>query len=306
MTLSTIRLGPIALVAVCWACLYAVEAPKRGMNPEDYAALAPFLNSSTEFFKIAIGDGIVLDGYMLKPPAFDQSRKYPVIVYVYGEPASESVVDQWGNERGLFHRALANDGYLVVCFDNRGTPAPKGREWRKVIYKSLGVLPPREQTEAIHALAAARPYIDESRIGVWGWSSGGSNTLNLLFRSPETYRVGVAVAPLTELKLYDTIYQERYMGLPDANADAYRRAAPINFAEGLKGKLLIIHGSGDDNVHIQGTEMLLNRLIELGKQFDFMEYPNRSHAINEGQGTLLHLHRMIARYLEENLPAGSR
>ena len=263
-------------------------------------------NLPAEFLKVTLANGVTLDGFMLKPPAFDPARKYPVIVYVYGEPANASVVDRWGAERALFHRALAKDGYLIVCFDNRSTPAPKGREWRKVIYKNLGVIPPNEQAEALHLLMNQRKYIDQSRVGVWGWSSGGCNTLNLMFRSPDTYHVGVAVAPVTDLSLYDTIYLERYMGLPEVNAAEYKRASSINFAEGLKGKLLIVHGSGDDNVHYQGTEMLINRLIELDKPFEFMEYPNRSHSINEGKGTSLHLHRLIARYLEEHLPAGPR
>jgi len=168
------------------------------------------------------------------------------------------------------------------------------------------VLSTQEQTEAVLALARQRSYVDVTRVGVWGWSGGGTNTLNLMFRAPDLFRVGVAVAPVPDQKLYDTIYQERYMGLPVENAEGYRSGSAINFAEGLRGKLLIVHGSGDDNVHFQGTQKLLNRLIELGKPFDFMEYPNRTHAISEGRGTTLHVYSLIARYIEEHLSAGPR
>src|SRR5437867_4062223 len=145
-----------------------------------------------------------------------------------------------------------------------------------------------------------------TRVAVWGWSGGGTNTLNLIFRSPDLYKVGMAVAPVPDQRLYDSVYQERYMGLPQDNPDGYREGSAINFAEGLKGRLLIVHGSGDDNVHFQGTELLVNRLIELGKSFDFMVYPGRTHAIIEGPGTRLHLYRLLARYLEEHLPQGPR
>ncbi|HEX7138791.1 MAG TPA: prolyl oligopeptidase family serine peptidase [Vicinamibacterales bacterium] len=224
----------------------------------------------------------------------------------YGEPAGQTVVDRWGGDRGLFHRALADEGYVIASFDNRGTPAPKGAAWRKVIYGTVGELSAKEQTAAVIALAAKYSYIDRDRIGVWGWSGGGSNTLNLMFRSPDVYRVGVSVAPVPDQRLYDTIYQERYMGLPQENAAGYLVGSPINFAEGLKGKLLVIHGSGDDNVHYQGTERLVNRLVELGKPFDLMVYPNRTHAISEGPGTSLHVHALIARYFLEHLPPGPR
>jgi dipeptidyl-peptidase-4 len=217
-----------------------------------------------------------------------------------------TVLDAWMGDGTLFHRALADDGYLIASFDNRGTPAPKGRAWRKAVYGAVGVLSAEEQTEAVLALARERPYVDVTRVGVWGWSGGGSNTLNLMFRSPDLFRVGVSVAPVPDQKLYDTIYQERYMGLPEENAEGYRSGSPINFAEGLRGKLLIVHGSGDDNVHFQGTQKLVNRLIELGKPFEFMEYPNRTHSISEGSGTTLHGSSLIARYIEEHLPAGAR
>ncbi|HEY7114564.1 MAG TPA: S9 family peptidase [Thermoanaerobaculia bacterium] len=273
-------------------------------NAEVAAKAAPLLASKSEFFRLPIGDGVALDAWLLTPPDFDPSRKYPLLVYVYGEPAGQTVVDQWGGDRGLFHRALAAQGYLVASFDNRGTPAPRGAAWRKIVYGAVGALTSKDQAAAVKALAAARPYVDASRVAIWGWSGGGSSTLNAMFRFPDVYRVGIAVAPVPDQKLYDTIYQERYMGLPQDDADGYKLGSPINFAEGLQGRLLLVHGSGDDNVHYQGTEMLVNRLIELGKTFDLMVYPNRTHAINEGKGTSLHLHRLIARYLLTNLPPG--
>jgi dipeptidyl-peptidase-4 len=206
----------------------------------------------------------------------------------------------------LFHRALTDAGYIVVSFDNRGTPAPKGAAWRKVIYGTVGDLSSREQAAAIRALAARHAFIDRDRIGVWGWSGGGSNTLNTMFRFPDVYKVGVSVAPVPDQLLYDTIYQERYMGLPQDNAKGYRIGSPINFADGLKGKLLLVHGSGDDNVHYQGTERLVNRLVALVKPFDLMVYPNRTHAIAEGPGTTAHIHRRIAHHFLDHMPPDAR
>ncbi len=264
------------------------------------------LLAPAEFFRVEVDGGVSLDGWMLKPSHFDPARRYPVVFYVYGEVASQTVVDRWGGARMLFHRALAEAGYLVVSVDNRGTPAPKGEAWRKVVYGTVGVLSSTEQASAVRALAARYPFLDRERVGVWGWSGGGSNTLNAMFRFPDVYQVGVAVAPVPDQRLYDTVYQERYMGLPQDNAEGYRLGSPINFAEGLRGKLLLVHGSGDDNVHYQGTELLVNRLVSLGKRFDLMVYPNRTHAIAEGSGTSEHVHRLIARYFLDNLPPGAR
>jgi dipeptidyl-peptidase-4 len=237
---------------------------------------------------------------MLKPARFDPTRKYPLIVYVYGEPAGVTVTDRWGGGRTLFHRALSEAGYVVVSVDNRGTPTLKGAAWRKIIYGTVGDLSSKDQAAAARQLLARHPFIDPDRVAIWGWSGGGSSTLNAMFRFPDLYKVGVSVAPVPDQQLYDTIYQERYMGLPQENAAGYRLGSPINFAEGLKGRLLIIHGSGDDNVHYQGTERLVNRLVSLGKPFDLMVYPNRTHSISEGEGTSLHLHALIARYLVEH------
>jgi dipeptidyl-peptidase-4 len=270
------------------------------------AKVAPLLIPPVEFFKVSIGPGVSLDGWILKPRGFDPKKRYPVIVHVYGEPAGQTVTDRWGGGGMLFHRALAEAGYLVVSFDNRGTPAPKGAAWRTIVYGTVGDLSSKDQAAAVRALAAERPYVDESRVGVWGWSGGGSNTLNAMFRFPDVFRVGVSVAPVPDQRLYDTIYQERYMGLPQDNSEGYRVGSPINFAEGLQGNLLIVHGSGDDNVHYQGTERLINRLIELGKPFDTMVYPNRTHSISEGPGTTPHIYKLIARYFLEHLSPGPR
>jgi dipeptidyl-peptidase-4 len=270
------------------------------------ARLRPVVTPAVDFFTIPIEGGVSLDGWMLKPSDFDPSQRYPVIVFVYGEPAGQTVVDRWGGGRTLFHRALAEAGYIVVSMDNRGTPAPKGAAWRRIVYGTVGDLSSKDQAAAIRALAARHTYLDAGRIGIWGWSGGGSNTLNAMFRFPDVYKVGVSVAPVPDQRLYDTIYQERYMGLPQQNAEGYRIGSPIHFAEGLKGRLLVVHGSGDDNVHYQGTERLVNRLVELGKPFDLMVYPNRSHAISERPGTTPHVYRLIARYFLEHLPAGGR
>jgi dipeptidyl-peptidase-4 len=258
------------------------------------------------FLQVDAGQGVKLDGWLIKPADFDSSKSYPLLVYVYGEPASTTVRDSWGGSRDLWFHMLANDGYLVASFDNRGTPSLKGRDWRKIIYGSVGELASRDQAAAVRTLARTHSYVDSTRVGVWGWSGGGSMTLNLMFRSPELYKVGMSVASVPDQRLYDTIYQERYMGLPTSTADGYRRGSPINFAEGLRGKLLIVHGSGDDNVHFQGFERLTNRLVELGKEFDMMVYPNRSHCICEGEGTAVHLYHLLTRYLTTNLPAGGR
>ncbi|MCX6585712.1 MAG: S9 family peptidase [Acidobacteria bacterium] len=290
--------------------LVSLPEHKRVRLLEDNAALranaAGTVEPPVEFLQLELASGPVVDGWLLKPRGFDPAKRYPLVVYVYGEPAGVTVTDGWPGARGLFHRALAAEGYLVASFDTRGTPALKGRAWRKSIYGAVGVISAQEQTEAVTALGRLKSYVDVSRVGVWGWSGGGSNTLNLMFRSPDLFRVGVSVAPVPDQRLYDTIYQERYMGLPEENAAGYRSGSPIHHAEGLRGKLLLVHGSGDDNVHIQGTQKLVNRLIELGKPFDYMDYPNRTHAIAEGEGTTLHLYRLIARYLTMHLPAGGR
>lgn len=259
-----------------------------------------------EFFRVALPDSATLDGWMIRPEHFDSTKKYPILFYVYGEPAGQTVRDAWMGGQRLWFQLLANQGYLVASVDNRGTPAPKGRAWRKVVYGAVGVLSAREQADAVRVLERTRPYVDSTRVGIWGWSGGGTNTLNAMFRYPDVYDVGMSVAPVPDQRLYDTIYQERYMNTPENNPEGYKQGSAINFAEGLKGELLLVHGSGDDNVHFQGSQRLLNRLISLNKQVDFMQYPNRSHCICEGQGTTLNIYSLLTRYLITHLTPGGR
>jgi len=271
-------------------------------NAQLKTRLASLEQGPREFFRVDIGGGAKLDGWMIKPPGFDASRKYPVLFYVYGEPASQTVVDSWGGGTYLWHLMLSQMGYIVVSVDNRGTPAPRGREWRKSIYGKIGVLNGADQAAAAQAIAKW-PFVDPQRLGVWGWSGGGATTLNVMFRTPDVYKMGMSVAPVTDLRYYDTIYQERYVGLPQENPEAYRLGSPVTFASQLKGDLLVVHGSGDDNVHYQNTEALVNALVKANKPFQMMAYPNRTHCICEGEGTSLHLFSLLTRYLREHLPA---
>lgn len=270
------------------------------------ATVDKLAQTPVEFLRVDIGADVKLDGWLMKPPGFEPEKKYPLVFYVYGEPAGQAVLDRWGEKKYLWHLMLAQQGYVVACVDNRGTPAPRGREWRKAAYRRVGTLASEEQSAAARELLKRFSYLDEARVGVWGWSGGGSMTLNLLFRYPDLYRTGMSVASVPDMRLYDTIYQERYMGLPQDNAVDYEQGSPITHAAGLQGNLLIVHGTGDDNCHVQGMEKLTNRLIELNKPFSMMTYPNRSHSINEGKTTSLHLFGLLTRYLHSNLPAGPK
>ncbi|HEX8737449.1 MAG TPA: S9 family peptidase [Pyrinomonadaceae bacterium] len=274
-------------------------------NAELQAKIDALKKGPHEFFKIDIGGGVTLDGYMLKPPGFDAGKKYPILFYAYGEPAAQTVLDNWGDTEYLWHLMLSQQGYIVASVDNRGTPAPKGRAWRKAIYRKNGIVNSADQAGAVKAMIAKMPFIDASRVGIWGWSGGGVSTLNAMFRYPDVYRMGMAVAPVPDQRFYDTIYTERYMGMPDANAADYKQSSPITHAAGLKGDLLIVHGTGDDNVHYQGTEVLINELIKLNKPFSMMAYPNRTHSISEGENTTRHLYNLLTRYLYEHLPVNA-
>jgi dipeptidyl-peptidase-4 len=200
---------------------------------------------------------------------------------------------------------MAKDGYIYVSVENRGTPAPKGRLWRKSIYRQIGRLNIRDQAMAANEILKW-PFVDSSRVAVWGWSGGGSSTLNLLFQYPQVYKTGIAVAAVGNQLSYDNLYQERYMGLPQENREDFDAGSPITYAMNLRGNLLYIHGTGDDNVHYQNAERLLNALIKYDKLFQFMAYPNRSHSIYEGEGTREHLSHLYTDYLRSHCPGGGR
>jgi dipeptidyl-peptidase-4 len=275
-------------------------------NKDLGAKVEALKRSRAEFFKLDIGGGVRVDGWRLLPPDFDPAKKYPLFIYVYGEPAGQTVQDSWRGNTYLWHLMLAQRGYIVASFDNHGTPAPRGRAWRKSIYRQIGVLASADQAAAVRAAIAAWPSVDPERVGIWGWSGGGSMTLNAMFRYSGLYKTGISVASVPNQLLYDSIYQERYMGLPKDNGEGYRNGSPITFAEKLAGNLLIVHGTGDDNVHYQGFEMLVNELVAADKTFMMMAYPNRSHGIFEGEGTTVHLYSLFERFLKENLPPGPK
>jgi len=247
-----------------------------------------------------------MDGWMIKPDNFDSTKKYPVVFYVYTEPAAQTVQDSYGSQGSFLYAGnMAADGYIQVSLDGRGTPAPKGAAWRKAIYKQLGRMNVRDQAMAAKQIIA-RPYVDAGRVAVWGWSGGGSTTLHLLFQYPDIYKTGIAIAPVAYQLCYDNIYQERYMGLPQENKDDFIKGSPVTYAKNLKGNLLVVHGTGDDNVHYQNTELLINELVKYNKQFQVMTYPNRTHSISEGAGTFQHLATLYTNYLRNNCPPGAK
>lgn len=256
-----------------------------------------------EFVKVKSGE-LMLDAWMIKPYNFDASKKYPVIIDVYGEPASSTVQDVWSGS--TWHQYLASLGYIVVSIDNRGAAAPRGREWRKCIYGEVGTFASEDQAQGILDLARQYPFIDTERIGITGWSGGGSQTLNCMFRYPKVFKTGIAVAFVADQRLYDTIYQERYMNTPQNNPEGYEKGSPIHYAKNLEGNLLLIHGTGDDNVHYQNCELLVNELIKEGKMFYQISYPMRSHSINEREGTTRHLRKTMENFWLKFLPAGGR
>jgi dipeptidyl-peptidase-4 len=259
-----------------------------------------------KFFQVTTDDNVTMDGWMILPRDFDSTKKYPVLFMVYTEPAGATVKDVAGGQgTRLYAGDIAADGYIQISLDGRGTPAPKGAAWRKAIYRKIGIINIRDQAMAAKKILQW-PWVDPDRIAVHGWSGGGSTTLNLLFQYPEIYKTGIAIAPVANQLLYDNIYQERYMGLPQENREDFVNGSPLSHAKNLRGNLLIVHGTGDDNVHYQGTEMLINELVKYDRKFQIMVYPNRTHAISEGEGTSLHLSHLFTDYLREHCPGGGR
>lgn len=259
-----------------------------------------------EFFKVKTEDGIEMDGWMVKPKNFNPKKKYPVVFYVYGEPASQTVVDQFGTGfNRLYAGNMANDGYIYMSVEGRGAPAPKGREWRKSIYHRIGDINIRDQAMAAKEILKW-DFVDADRIAVWGWSGGGSSTLNLMMQYPEIYKTGISIAAVDNQLNYDNIYQERYMGLLPEDRHYFVDNSPLAHAKNLEGNLLLVHGTGDDNVHYNNAEQMINELIKHGKVFQMMSYPNRTHSIIEGEGTTQHLALTYTKFLQKNCPPGGR
>ena len=271
--------------------------------PRSGAGWPALRKGPAEFFTVTAEDGAKMPAYLMKPADFDSTRKYPLLFHVYGGPGSSTVNDSWGGYY-LWHLMLTQRGYLVASVDNHGTPAPLGRAGARRSTDSWAWWRRRDQATAARTLAQ-RSYVDAGRIGIWGWSYGGFMSLNGLFRHPDLFRTGVVVSPVTHWSLYDNVYTERFNGLPDQNRAGYDRGSPLTYVNGLRGNLLLVHGSGDDNVHFQNSEMLINALVAANKPFTMMEYPNRTHCICQGRNTQLHLFELITRYLDQNLKGSS-
>jgi dipeptidyl-peptidase 4 len=272
---------------------------------EDNAALKNKMNElglhPKEFIKVDIGD-VVLDAWMIKPKDFDVQKKYPVIFHVYGEPAGSTVQDNWGTGDNLWHQYLVNElGCIVMSIDNRGTKVPRGRDFRKCIYRQIGLLAANDQAAAAKKIFNMFSFIDSAHTGIWGWSGGGQMSLHCIFRHGDVFKSAIAIAFVAHQALYDNIYQERYMGLPKDNVEGYREGSPLTHAKKLNGNLLIMHGTADDNVHYQSFEMLANELIKNNKLFSMMSYPMRDHGINQRENTTLHLRRTMEQYWKKNL-----
>jgi dipeptidyl-peptidase-4 len=262
------------------------------------ARLAQVAMRPAEFIKVPMPDGLMLDGYRIVPANFDSTKKYPVLMYVYGGPAAPQVSDAWGGTRLLWHQSLAQQGYVVVCVDNRGA-AWRGRDFRKTTQYMLGVKESADQIDAAKWIGR-QSWGDASRIGIWGWSYGGFMSANAAGRGGDVFKAALVVAPVTDWNLYDTIYTERFMWLPSVNAKGYREGSPQTYASGVKARMLLVHGTGDDNVHPQNTTQYANKLEAAGKPFYMLLYPNRTHSISGGN-TSVHLFNSLTRFLLENL-----
>ena len=259
-----------------------------------------------EFFEITTEDNVTMEGWIVKPKNMDPNKKYPVLFYFYSEPAGQTAQNRFGaGYNRLYNGNLSEDGYVYVTFDGRGTPSPKGREWRKAIYRNIGKINVRDMAMGANAVFKKYDFIDTSRVAVHGWSGGGSATLNCMFQYPDIFHTGIAVAAVANQLTYDNIYQERYMGDPKESYQDYVDGSPITHAKNLKGNLLYIHGTGDDNVHYQNAEMLANELIKHKKIFYMLPYPNRSHSIRENDA-LPHVRLMFTDFLKKNCPPGAR
>jgi dipeptidyl-peptidase-4 len=282
--------------------LHTAKDGKTIKTLEDNAALksrlAQYETSKQEFFDFKTTENVSLNGWMIKPANFDASKKYPVLMFVYGGPGNQQVNDAWNSKDFMWYQMLAQKGYMIVCVDNRGTGG-RGAAFKKSTYANLGKLESQDQIETAKYLAGL-PYVEKSRIGIWGWSFGGYMTLLSLTKGADMFKAGIAVAPVTNWRYYDSVYTERFLKTPQENAAGYDENSPVQYADKLKGKLLLIHGTGDDNVHVQNAIAMTDALIKANKQFESFYYPNRNHGIYGGN-TRLHLYKQMTDFIERNL-----
>nr|WP_121906474.1 S9 family peptidase [Ulvibacter antarcticus] len=266
-------------------------------NNELKNKLATYKMSPKEFSTINV-NGEELNMYTIKPQNFDPNKEYPLFMYQYSGPGSQSVANRWGGANDYWHQMLVQDGFIVVCVDGRGTGL-KGRDFKKMTQKELGKYEVEDQIAAAEKLGAL-PYIDADRIGIWGWSYGGFMSSNCLFQGADTFAMAIAVAPVSSWRFYDTIYTERYMQTPQENPSGYDENSPISHVDKLEGDYLLVHGSADDNVHAQNTMRLVEALVQANKPFDWAVYPDKNHGIYGGN-TRLHLYSKMTRFIKESL-----
>src|SRR6266478_5617508 len=271
-------------------------SPLRVINENKVAELAEYHLSAPQFLTVKSHDGVPLNAMMIKPPDFDASRKYPVLVFTYGGPHAQVVLNAWGGNTGLWHQVMAQKGYLIFALDNRGS-AGRGHVFEEPLHFRLGAQELSDQRDGV-AYLKALPYVDAARIGIWGWSYGGHMTLHAMFEDPGDFKAGFAGGPVTDWHFYDSIYTERYLGLLPQNEEGYKASSPIENAAGLKGKLLIAHGTGDDNVHFANTLSLINRLIELGKYVEVMPFPGRGHGVSDPAARRVLMNRVTQFFLD--------
>ena len=260
--------------------------------------LADYKMTPKEFSTIKI-NGEDLNMWMIKPADFDENKEYPLLMFQYSGPGSQQVANRWNGTNDYWHQMLAQQGIIVACIDPRGTGL-KGRDFKKVTQKELGKYEVEDQIAAAKKLAQ-RSYIDKENIGIWGWSYGGFMSTNCLLKGNDIFSTAIAVAPVTSWRFYDTVYTERYMQTPQENPSGYDENSPINYADKLEGNYLLVHGSGDDNVHQQNTMRMINALVEADKQFDLFIYPDRAHGIRKGNNTRLNLYKKMTSFIHESL-----
>ena len=262
--------------------------------------LTPYDLPTKEFGTIKTVNG-EFNMWMIKPKDFDPNKKYPLLMFQYSGPGSQQVANRWNNawRHDYWHMMLSQKDYIIVCVDGRGTGF-KGRDFKKVTYKELGKYEIEDQIESAKELGK-RNYIDENRIGIWGWSYGGFMSSLAITKGADVFKMAIAVAPVTSWRYYDSVYTERYMQTPQENASGYDENSPVNFADMLKGDYLLIHGTGDDNVHVQNSIQMINALVEANKQFDYFAYPDRAHGIYKGKNTRLHLFKKMTTFIDRSL-----